>query len=76
MYYHEGRDIFVVAHVDDFLCSGKIPDIQWMKTELEKKFGLATQIFGPGQSGNYLGRKILWEADGLSIEGENQVSTR
>ena len=43
-----------------------------MKTELEKKFGLATQIIGPGQSGIYLGRKILREADGLSIEGENK----
>ena len=72
LYYHQARDIFVVAHVDDFLCSGKVADIQWMKTELEKKFGLTSQIIGPGQSGNYLGRKILWEVDGISIEGENK----
>ena len=40
--------------------------------ELEKKFGLTSQIIGPGQSGNYLGRTILWEPDGISIEGENK----
>ena len=28
LYYHQARDIFVVAHVDDFLCSGKVADIQ------------------------------------------------
>ena len=43
-----------------------------MKAELEKQFGLTSQIIGPGQSGNYLGRKILWEPDGISIEGENK----
>ena len=64
--------MFVVAHVDDFLCSGKSSDIHWMKTELEKKFGLTSQIIGPGQSGNYLGRAISWESDGISIEGENK----
>ena len=62
----------MVAHVDDFLCSGKGTDIQWLKKELEKKFGLTSQILGPGQSGNYLGRTISWESDGISIEGENK----
>ena len=69
LYYHQARDIFVVAHVDDFLCSGKVADIQWMKTELEKKFGLTSQIIGPGQSGNYLGRTCCgkWMGSALKV---------
>ena len=75
LYYNKTRDMFVVAHVDDFLCSGEPLDIAWMKGELEKQFGITTQMIGPGQHGVYLGRKIQWETDGISIEGENKYIT-
>ena len=35
LYVDQERDIFVVAHVDAFLCSGKSSDSQWTKIELE-----------------------------------------
>ena len=73
-YYHQARDIFVVvAHVDDFLCSGKVADIQWMKTELEKKFGLTSQIIGPGQSGNYLGRTYCGKWMGSALKARTST---
>ena len=33
MYYLQGRDVFVVVHVDDFLCSGKPRDLAWFRGE-------------------------------------------
>ena len=75
LYYHKARDIWIVAHVDDFLCSGEPVDLFWVKGELEKRFGITTQMIGPGEHGVYLGRKIQWRADGISIEGENKYIT-
>jgi hypothetical protein len=72
MYHHESKDLFVVAHVDDFLCSGEMRDLQWMKAELEKQFELTGKFIGPGQEGDYLGRKIRWGHSGISFEGENK----
>jgi hypothetical protein len=72
MYYNKSRDMFVVAHVDDFLCSGEMSDLQWMKAELEKQFELTSKFIGSGQEGEYLGRKIRWGHTGISIEGENK----
>ena len=68
LYYHRARDIYVVAHVDDFLSAGEPEDLKWVKEELEKTFKLTHSMIGPGQSCKFLGRTIKWDDSGISIE--------
>ena len=46
--YHQDRDVFVVVHVDDFLCSGETGDLAWFRGELENSFELKSQVVGLG----------------------------
>ena len=46
LYYHQDRDVFVVVHVDDFLCSGETGDLAWFRGELENSFELKSQVVG------------------------------
>ena len=32
LYYHKKREMWVVVHVDDFLCSGTVKDLEWLRT--------------------------------------------
>ena len=68
--------MFVVVHVDDFLCSGETGDLTWFRGELEKSFELKSQVVGLGSSATYLGRRISWDEDGISIEGEEWLLER
>ena len=58
------RDIFVISHVDDFLCSGKPSDVAWAKSELGKASEVNVLVIGPGSSATYLGRQISWDENG------------
>ena len=64
--------MFVVVHVDDFLCSGEEKDLKWLQQSLEEEFELKANIIVPGCSASYLGRTISWHDDGISIEGANK----
>ena len=72
LYYHPGRDMFVVVHVDDFLCSGELKDLTWLRTSLEKHYELKGEVLKPNSYVSYLGRRISWQTDGVSVEGENK----
>jgi len=74
VYHHAGKDLKVLAHVDDFLCSGEVPALEWLKGELEKDFELKSEILGPDygevREVTFLGRRIKWTSEGLSYEGD------
>ena len=36
VYYHPHRDMFVLAHVDDFMCLGPDAHLKWFYQELTK----------------------------------------
>ena len=72
LYHHRARDIFVVAHVDDFLCAGGPEDLLWVQEELERTFELTYKLIGPGLSATFLGRTIAWGSEGITMEGENK----
>ena len=77
LYYNQDRDVSVVVHVDDFLCSGENRGLQHgFRGELEKSFELKSQVVGPGSSATYLGRRISWDEDGISIEGEDKYVSK
>ena len=62
-----GRDVFVVTHVDDVLCSGEPGAFAWAKSELDKFLVLMSPVTGPGSFATYLGRQICWDEDWVSL---------
>ena len=67
LYLLRGRDVFVVAHADDVLCSGEPGDLARTKSELDKSLVLMPPVSGPGSFATYLGRQISWDEDGVSF---------
>ena len=76
VYYHAERDILVVTHVDDFLCSGSREDMRWMTKEIAKEFEIKSETVG-SQAGEvreapFLGRTIRWSEEGYEYEGNQK----
>ena len=46
LYHHRGRSILVVAHVDDFLCTGAEEHLDWLHGELRKEYDLTIAKMG------------------------------
>ena len=71
LYYHEGRDVCVVVHVDDMLCAGAPEDLQWYEGKCKASYEITRQVLEKdGDSLQYLGRTVRkvpggyeWEAD-------------
>ena len=51
LYFHKGRDLQVVAHVDDLLVTGELTELEWLSQALAKEFSVKTSILGPGAEG-------------------------
>ena len=74
LYHHALKDVKVVTHVDDFICTGEKSELQWLRRELEKKFELKGEIMGPGpgevKMSKFLGRTIEWRKGGICYKGD------
>ena len=46
VFTHRERDLRVVAHVDDFLLSGKVEDLYWFRDHMMNKYELKVQVIG------------------------------
>ena len=58
-YFHTGKRIRLMVHGDDFIRSS----LDWLKTCLEKRFEVKSQIIGHGATGMQKGRvlnRIIW----------------
>ena len=44
VFVHRTRNVVVVAHVDDFLCSGHRDDLLWMYDELSKQYEMKKTV--------------------------------
>ena len=61
----------MVTHVDDLLCSGSAANLEWVRSELSKKYELKGEVMPEGNSEvKFLGRTIgrndhgfYWEED-------------
>ena len=62
--YQPSKDPFVV-HVDDFLCSGEMKELEWLYDNLAQKFELKKSLImkDSGQEVKYLGWTIRWTYD-------------
>ena len=74
LYYHHGRELRVIIHVDGFLCSGEAHHLSWLKAGLERKFTLKTSVLGSQpeekKEVKFLNRLIRWRPEGLEVEGD------
>jgi len=78
VYHHPKRDILVVTHVDDFLCSGRREDMRWLTKEIHKEFEIKSEVVGNQggevREGQFLGRTIRWTTEGYEYEGNQKHS--
>ena len=58
-FYHQGRDIALVSHVDDLLIGGTSEDLVWVRQSIEKKYDIkGTDIENAKDGLKFLGRRI------------------
>jgi hypothetical protein len=72
IYHHPGREVVVVVHVDDFLCSGEAGNLEWLYQSLRKRYDLSRTMVGSEfeQECKYLNRIVRWTDRGFEIEGD------
>ena len=74
VYWHSGRDLQVISHVDDFLIIGDEGDVKWLIAEIESCFEAKSKVlgFGPNDDtvGQFLKREIRVIRNGIVIEGD------
>ena len=75
IFYHEKRAIRTYVHGDDYVSTGTIENLNWLKTQLESKYQVKTQILGPneGQSKEVkiLNRIVSWNCtSGIIYEAD------
>ena len=76
-YFHVSKKLFVVAHVDDFLCVGPEENLMWLFEGLSAKFEMTRTIVGQGHAHEvkYLNRFISWNNGVFTIEGDTKHRT-
>ena len=79
VFRHVDKDLVVIVHVDDFLCSGDLNELQWLYKSLAEKYELKQSILNKSQEAEvkYLGRTIKWTYDAhgnghFEIEGDSK----
>ena len=73
IYYHQSRNLYIVSHVDDFLCVGGMKELVWFKLALQEKYEIKAQILSRGNNTvSFLGRKVTWAESGLEIEADKK----
>ena len=74
LYFHRGRGLIVVVHVDDFACVGLEANLDWLYRELSSEFEMTCSELGPRPEHStevkYLNRLVKLHNDGISIEGD------
>ena len=74
VYYHREKDMVVVVHVDDFLCSGDVADLDWLHNSLKQKYDLKKNYLLKGDEFEvrYLNRVIRWKEEKFELEGDEK----
>jgi hypothetical protein len=74
VYYHREKCMLVIVHVDDFLCSGEVMDLEWLYEALKRKYDLKKKILNPSERTEvkYLNRTVRWTSGGIEMEGDQK----
>ena len=71
---NHGKEISITVHGDDFVIAANLNDIKWIRTQMEEKFEVKSEILGPDEGCSphvrVLNRIISWEKDGLAYEAD------
>jgi len=75
VFRHDERNIKVSVHGDDFQCLGSKRSLDWLETEVKKRYECTVQPrLGPGpndaKTGLVLNRVVHWNEDGLTYEAD------
>ncbi len=74
LFWNKLTQIEVIVHVDDLLCVGGETDLQNLYQDLRKRYEMKCNIIGPGphqpKEGEYLGRRIRFEEEGISVSAD------
>ena len=75
-YYHRGRGLRSFVHGDDFVTSGRLSDVMWLREVLRNRFEIKTTIVGTGEGEvretKVLNRVIRVEEDGWRYEADQR----
>ena len=74
VYYHRGKRMVVVVHVDDFLCSGNIDDLEWLYQSLVQKYDMKRDLIRKDTESElrYLNRRVRWKDGQFELEGDEK----
>ena len=79
VFYHPGRKLQIVSHVDDFLCAGDASDLQWLRSQLREGYEVDGDILGLGDGesaeGKSLGRILRYTSGGIEWEADPTQAT-
>ena len=74
IFYHRERQLRVMVHGDDYVCTGAKGDLKWLAREMKKKFEIKVQNLGPDvdeqREVRVLNRIIRWTESGLEYEAD------
>ena len=77
VYVHHQRQVKIVAHVDDFLCTGPKVQLLGLRDQLKANFEVDGDILGPGEdevrNAVFLGRRFGWRPWGFEIEADGRL---
>ena len=72
IYRHIEYDIQLVVHVDDIAAIGIAADLEWVRSEIFKRFECTSKILGPDQGQelevSFLNRQVRWTPYGIQYE--------
>ena len=75
-FHHASRDMCLVVHGDDFTTLGYDKDLDWLETEMQKKFEIKNTRIGPARNDEkslkLLNGIVEWTPQGISIEGDQR----
>ena len=61
-----------MSHVDDFLCSGPVSQLKWLRSMPKEKYEADGDVLGfeegEVEEGTFLGRKIRYVDGGIEME--------
>jgi hypothetical protein len=74
VYFHRVRQMIVIVHVDDFMCSGSELDCKWLYDSLKAQYDLKHTLLHPGSSeeARYLNRRVRWVGQEIEMEGDDK----
>ena len=74
IFYNQIRDISVMVHGDDYVAVGAEQDLQWLQTEIRKRYDVKVEMIGPEHSDQntvkVLNRIITFVPGGILYEAD------